>query len=99
MIGDLLASNAKTAGNIGGTIENRVLDRQLLLDNPATQGGAIDRAKERAHRARSKRSSKHMSMREHRRAGSFNLPPEYQKYYLFLRPVVPPCIFVEVAYG
>lgn len=81
---ELLASNPKTAGNIAGTIENRLLDRPYLLDNPATHGGASERAKERALRARSKRSTKHFSMRQHRHTGSFRLPEEYHKYALFL---------------
>ena len=81
---ELLASNAKTARNIGSTIENRLLDRPYLLDNPATHGGAAERAKDRARRARSKRSAKHFSMRQHRRAGSFDLPAEFLKYDLFL---------------
>jgi len=84
VVQELLASNAKTAGNIAGTIENRLLDRPYLLDNPATHGGATERAKDRAHRARSKRSAKHFSMRQHRQAGSFDLPAEYHKYALFL---------------
>jgi ribonuclease P protein subunit POP4 len=81
---ELLGSNAKMSGKIGGTIETRVQDRVLLLDNPATQGGAVDRAKNKAHRSRSKRSSKHLSLRQHRHLGSFNLPIEYQKYELYL---------------
>jgi hypothetical protein len=79
---ELLGSNAKMSGKIGGTIETRVQDRVLLLDNPATQGGAVDRAKNKAHRSRSKRSSKHLSLRQHRHLGSFNLPIEYQKQVL-----------------
>ncbi|KAG0563879.1 hypothetical protein M758_8G063100 [Ceratodon purpureus] len=86
VVQELLASNAKTASNIAGTIENRLLDRPYLLDNPATHGGATERAKDRALRARSKRSVKHLSMRQHRQAGSFNLPAEYLKYDLF-RPM------------
>lgn len=79
---ELLGNNAKMSGKIGGTIETRVQDRVLLLDNPATQGGAVDRAKNKAHRSRSKRSSKHLSLRQHRHLGSFNLPIEYQKQVL-----------------
>lgn len=79
VVRELLESNAKTAGNIAGTIENRVLDRLLLLDNPATQGKAIEKAKDRAHRACSKRSAKHLSMRGHRNVGSFDLPVEFHK--------------------
>lgn len=79
VVRELLESNVKTAGNIAGTIENRVLDRLLLLDNPAMQGKAIEKAKDRAHRARSKRSAKHLSMRGHRNVGSFDLPAEFHK--------------------
>jgi ribonuclease P protein subunit POP4 len=62
VVQELLASNVKTASNIAGTIENRLLDRPYLLDNPATHGGATERAKDRALRARSKRPAKHFSM-------------------------------------
>jgi hypothetical protein len=79
VVRELLESNVKTAGNIAGTIENRVLDRLLLLDNPAMQGKAIEKAKDRAHQARSKRSAKHLSMRGHRNVGSFDLPAEFHK--------------------
>jgi ribonuclease P protein subunit POP4 len=86
VVQELLASNVKTASNIAGTIENRLLDRPYLLDNPATHGGAAERAKDRALRARSKRPAKHFSMRQHRQAGSFDLPAQYLKYDLF-RPM------------
>lgn len=84
VVQELLTSNAKTAGNIAGTIDNRLMDRPYLLDNPATHGGAVERAKDRALRARSKRSAKHFSLRQHRLAGSYDLFARYHKYDLYL---------------
>jgi hypothetical protein len=47
---ELLAGNAKTASNIAGTIEKRLLDRPYQLDNPATHGGATERASQQETR-------------------------------------------------
>lgn len=46
----------------------------------------MERAKNMALQACNKRSAKHLSMRQHHQARSFDLPTQYRKYDLF-RPI------------
>lgn len=55
------------------------IDNRLLLDS-FVQGRALSTgARVRAIQSHSKRSKRHMSMRQHRKHGSFNLSNEFHK--------------------
>eukprot|EP00897_Mesotaenium_endlicherianum_P010720 jgi/Mesen1/9677/ME000680S09090 len=77
LLRSLLQGNTKV-GDASAAIDSRVHDRMLLLDNPAGQAGAAERARTREQRARARRSARHMSLSQHRRARSFDLPPHLQ---------------------
>lgn len=74
---DLLKDNVKIEGDLGATIEQRLQDKILLLDNPASRGGAAEKARLKAKHSRANRSSIHFSSRQHRKLGSFHLPEQY----------------------
>lgn len=76
---NVLESNSKFAGDVEGTIDSRMQDTVLLLDSRATQGAAAERARERARLGRSKRSKKCLSLRRHRKLGSYELPQAFEK--------------------
>eukprot|EP00850_Spirogloea_muscicola_P008280 SM000044S15927 [mRNA] locus=s44:22082:24006:- [translate_table: standard] len=80
----LLGGNAKI-GDVSGTISSRVHDKVLLLDSVVAEGGAATRARRREIREQGRRSRHRMSMRQHRRQGSFDIKPplnrhEYELY-------------------
>lgn len=59
------------------------IDNRLLLDS-FVQGRALSTgARVRAIQSHSKRSKRHMSMRQHRKHGSFNLSNEFDNFDLF----------------
>jgi hypothetical protein len=68
----LLKGNVSRPSEI---IETRVRDKVVLLDNPTIGKSRRDRDAQ----ARAVRSLKHMSLREHRRNRSFDIPPELQR--------------------
>lgn len=55
------------------------IDNWILLDNFVPKDDSLMDARLKALRSHSKRSKKHMSRRQHRKCGSFNLPNEYHK--------------------
>jgi len=58
---------------------NIKIDNWILLDN-YVQGRALSSGSQtRALQIHSKRSKKHMSMRQHKKCGSLHLPLEFQK--------------------
>lgn len=71
-LGSLLEGNVSRPNEIIGT---RVRDKVVLLDNPTIGKSRRDRDAE----SRAVRSLKHMSLREHRRNRTFEIPPELQR--------------------
>jgi ribonuclease P protein subunit POP4 len=58
---------------------NLKIDSYILLDN-FVQGHKLSSSSQtRALQIHSKRSKKHMSMKQHKKHGSFNLPQEFHK--------------------
>ncbi|XP_058778401.1 ribonuclease MRP protein subunit POP4 [Vicia villosa] len=59
------------------------IDNWILLDN-YVQGRALSSSSQtRALQIHSKRSKKHLSMKQHKKNGSFNLPQEFHKFDIF----------------
>ncbi|KAJ6804675.1 uncharacterized protein M6B38_184200 [Iris pallida] len=65
-----------------GSIDMKI-DKGLLLDNFVPRGGSLADARVKALKSHSKRSKKHMSMRQHRECGSFDLPKEFHSFSRF----------------
>ncbi|KAG2409642.1 uncharacterized protein HKW66_Vig0003070 [Vigna angularis] len=62
---------------------NMKIDNWILLDN-FVQGRVLSSSSQtRALQIHSKRSKKHMSMRQHKKCGSLYLPQEFQKFDIF----------------
>ncbi|KAI0512053.1 hypothetical protein KFK09_012688 [Dendrobium nobile] len=59
------------------------IDHCILLDNFVPNVGVSMDARAKALRSHSKRSQKHMSLRQHRKCGSFDMPKEFHKFELF----------------
>lgn len=55
------------------------IDNWILLDNHVQGRGVSTGSRIRALRMHSKRSKKHMSIKQHKKHGSFDLPLELQK--------------------
>ena len=55
------------------------IDNWILLDNYVQGRGVSTGSHIRALRMHSKRSKKHMSMKQHKKCGSFDLPQELHK--------------------
>lgn len=54
-------------------------DNWILLDNFVSKSNQRMDARSKALQSHSKRSRKHMSMRQHRKCGTFDLPKEFYK--------------------
>ncbi|KAF3433895.1 hypothetical protein FNV43_RR24998 [Rhamnella rubrinervis] len=65
---------------------SKKIDNWILLDNYVQGRGVSTGSRIRALRMHSKRSKKHMSMKQHKRNGVFDLPPEHHKFEKF-RPM------------
>uniref|UniRef100_A0A5B7AR60 Uncharacterized protein n=1 Tax=Davidia involucrata TaxID=16924 RepID=A0A5B7AR60_DAVIN len=59
------------------------IDNWILLDNFVQGRGASRGARIRNLQSHSKRSKKHMSMKEHKKIGSFDLPREFHNFDIF----------------
>lgn len=81
---ELVQNNGKHVRNIDGVIESKIQHRVLLLDNPPGHGKAVVKARKRAKQSLGKRSKKHLSVRQQKLRGSYELPLEYRRYELFL---------------
>ncbi|BBM99736.1 ribonuclease P protein subunit POP4 [Marchantia polymorpha subsp. ruderalis] len=81
----ILLEGSSKFQDVEETLESRVQENQvLLLDNPTNQVvPASEKARDRVHRNRAKRSREHMSLRQHRKCGSYGLPQEFREYQLF----------------
>ncbi|KAI3936486.1 hypothetical protein MKX01_028116 [Papaver californicum] len=56
------------------------IDNWMLLDNLVQGHGATVGARIKYYQSHSKRSRKHMSMKQHKKCGSFDLPKEFHSY-------------------
>ncbi|XP_059646926.1 ribonuclease MRP protein subunit POP4 isoform X2 [Cornus florida] len=59
------------------------IDNWILLDNFVQSHGAAFSARLRALQSHSKRSKKHMSMKQHKKCGSFDMPREIHNFDIF----------------
>ncbi|XP_012082294.1 ribonuclease P protein subunit p29 isoform X2 [Jatropha curcas] len=62
---------------------SKKIDNWILLDNYVQGRGKPTNSHIRALRTHSKRSKKHMSMKQHKKCGSFYLPQDLQKFDVF----------------
>ncbi|KAL2554706.1 ribonuclease P family protein [Forsythia ovata] len=58
------------------------IDNSILLDNFVPKNGS-SRTRIQALQSRSKRSKKHMSLKQHKKCGSFDLPHEFRQFETF----------------
>ncbi|MED6134591.1 hypothetical protein PIB30_117341 [Stylosanthes scabra] len=59
------------------------IDNMILLDNVVQGSSRTSGSQARALQIHSKRSKKHMSMKQHKKNGSLDLPQEFHKFDLF----------------
>jgi len=59
--------------------KNVKVDNWILLDSVVQKSSIATGARSRALQRQSKRSKRHMSIRQHKKFGSFDLPQEYHK--------------------
>ncbi|KAK4396321.1 hypothetical protein Sango_1468700, partial [Sesamum angolense] len=59
------------------------IENTILLDNYVQRNGMSSGCLSRALKNGSKRSKKHMSIKQHKRSGSFDLPKEFHNFALF----------------
>ncbi|KAL0309754.1 UNVERIFIED_CONTAM: hypothetical protein Sradi_5917700 [Sesamum radiatum] len=59
------------------------IENTILLDNYVQRNGMSSGCLSRALKNGSKRSKKHMSIKQHKRSGSFDLPKEFHNFELF----------------
>ncbi|KAL3698958.1 hypothetical protein R1sor_016980 [Riccia sorocarpa] len=81
----LLEGGSKRHRDVESILEKRLQENQvLLLDNPTpNQIPASEKARERAFKDRGKRSRERLSLRQHRKCGSYDLPEQFQEYKLY----------------
>uniref|UniRef100_M0ZNE9 Ribonuclease P protein subunit p29 n=1 Tax=Solanum tuberosum TaxID=4113 RepID=M0ZNE9_SOLTU len=63
--------------------KNVKVDNWILLDSVVQKSSIATGARSRALQRQSKRSKRHMSIRQHKKFGSFDLPQEYHNYDIF----------------
>ncbi|PKA57140.1 ribonuclease P protein subunit POP4 [Apostasia shenzhenica] len=61
----------------------RKMDHCILLDNFVPSDGLSVDVRAKALKSNSKRSKKHMSLRQHRKCGSFDMPEKFHRFDLF----------------
>lgn len=59
--------------------KNVKVDNWILLDNFVKKSTIASGARNRAFQRQSKRSKRHMSIKQHKKLGSFDLPQEFHK--------------------
>ncbi|KAH6801640.1 ribonuclease P family protein [Perilla frutescens var. frutescens] len=59
------------------------IDNTMLLDNYVQKSGSSNAGRIRALQQSSKRSKKHMSLKQHKRIGLYDLPKEFHNFDLF----------------
>jgi len=79
---DLLQHGDKGHKYTKGSIAMKI-DNFVHLDNFVPRDGSLMNARVKALQSHSKRSKKHMTMRQHRKCGSLDLPKEFHNFNLF----------------
>ncbi|KAK1264951.1 hypothetical protein QJS04_geneDACA010663 [Acorus gramineus] len=82
VIHDLLQNGDSAQKYMQGSRSMKI-DNCILLDNYLRRRGSLGNARARAVQGISKRSWRHMSMKEHRKCGSFDFPKEFCNFELF----------------
>ncbi|KAK2977594.1 hypothetical protein RJ640_007230 [Escallonia rubra] len=77
---------------------SKKIDNWILLDNLVQGRGTSGGARMRALKVQSKRSKKHMSMKQHKRCGSLNLPREFHNLFSAL-DFIPLAILLKRIWG
>ena len=75
---DLLQHGDKGHKYTKGSVAMKI-DNWVLLDNFVSKDSSLMDARAKALQSHSKRSKKHMTMRQHRKCGSLDLPKEFHK--------------------
>ncbi|MCD9641052.1 hypothetical protein HAX54_026868 [Datura stramonium] len=79
---DLLQHGDSAQKYIQGS-KNVKVDNWILLDNLIPKSSIASGARIRALQRQSKRSKRHMSIKQHKKFGSFDLPQEFHNYDIF----------------
>lgn len=83
-----LLRNGDAAQKYSQGSKSKKIDNWILLDNLDKGSGAYDRARIKALNKNSKRSKKHMSMKQHKKFGSLTLPDDSLKCVPFFLPTI-----------
>ncbi|KAH7331726.1 hypothetical protein KP509_20G048100 [Ceratopteris richardii] len=83
IIRELIQDSGKVFKNLDRILDSKIHAQTLLLDNPTRQGKALYRARKRIAQNIANRSKKHISRRQHKIIGSFDVPFQYRKFKLF----------------
>ncbi|CAN6470920.1 unnamed protein product [Victoria cruziana] len=79
IVNNLLENGDKAEHYRRGLLRTR-MDHTLLLDTYVPQKGASIKSRRRLSQKRTKRSKHHMSLKQHRRCGSFDVPREFHNF-------------------
>lgn len=79
---DLLQHGDKGHKYTKGSVAMKI-DNWVLLDNFVSKDSSLMDARAKALQSHSKRSKKHMTMRQHRKCGSLDLPKEFHNFSRF----------------
>ncbi|XP_028102967.1 ribonuclease P protein subunit p29 isoform X2 [Camellia sinensis] len=82
VVHDLLQSGDSAQKYMQGSRSMKI-DNWILLDNLVQGRGASRSARIRALKTHSKRSKKHMSMKQHKKCGTLDLPQELHNFDIF----------------
>ncbi|XP_004137964.1 ribonuclease P protein subunit p29 [Cucumis sativus] len=80
---DRIYHKLKTSGYVKRSKELKV-DAYILLDNFVPKRAGMIGSRMRALRSNSKRSKRHMSMKQHKKCGTLDLPSDCRKFEIFL---------------
>ncbi|KAK1392646.1 Ribonuclease P protein subunit p29 [Heracleum sosnowskyi] len=78
-----LLRNGDAAQKYNQGSKSKKFDNWILLDNVDKGSGAYDRARIKALNKNSKRSKKHMSMKQHKKFGSLTLPDDSHNFEIY----------------
>lgn len=78
-----LLRNGDAAQKYNQGSKSKKFDNWILLDNVDKGSGAYDRARIKALNKNSKRSKKHMSMKQHKKFGSLTLPDDSRNFEIY----------------
>ncbi|ERN09649.1 uncharacterized protein LOC18437806 [Amborella trichopoda] len=84
LVHNLLQSGDKAQKYMQGSMSMKIRENYILLDNYILQGSKASPSNRAKARQRfSKCSKRHMSMRQHRKHGSLDLPKKFHKFALY----------------